>query len=292
MKKAIWFLSILVITSLACNFGVTVGTPTSPAPLPAETIIPTNPVPNATATAPQPSFEGVAVMFDKVSLVLPPGLASGAGGTQLPRTEGDDVAPWELTPGHVLLDLEGYILQDKFHKPRIYVYPAQGYAEVLPSAFDDIQRLTSILNAPGAPIASDQLPHIPFFNAGQLFASNIEVISFQNGKGVRFVTEYAQYYAPPNNHDLFYHFQGLTNDGAYYIIAILPISAPALAENSELGATVPVGGVPYPDMADPNANWEGYYTAVTNFLDATAPEAFSPTIAQLDLLIQSVKIAQ
>jgi hypothetical protein len=62
---------------------------------------------------------------------------------------------------------------------------------------------------------------VPFFNAAQVFASNIKVISFQNGKGVRFLTEYAQHAASANNHNLFYYFQGLTGDGAYYIIAIL-----------------------------------------------------------------------
>jgi hypothetical protein len=34
----------------------------------------------------------------------------------------------------------------------------------------------------------------------------------------------------------------------------------------------------------------GYYTAVTDLLDSTSPEAFSPTLHQLDLLIQSMRI--
>ncbi|MEO8354588.1 MAG: hypothetical protein ABI621_01610 [Chloroflexota bacterium] len=41
----------------------------------------------------------------------------------------------------------------------------------------------------------------------------MQVINFQNGRGIRFLTQYAQYPAPINNHELFYHFQGLTNDG-------------------------------------------------------------------------------
>ena len=83
--------------------------------------------------------------------------------------------------------------------------------------------MNNILGAPGAPIAVAQLPTVPFFNAQQAFASNIQILSFQNGRGVRFLTEYAQYPVSANNQDLFYHFQGLTSDGAYYIIAILPI---------------------------------------------------------------------
>ena len=140
------------------------------------------------------------------------------------------------------------------------------------------------------PLSSEQLPAIPSFNAQQAFASNMQMISFQNGRGVRFLTEYGQYAVSANNNELFYHFQGLTSDGAYYIIAILPITVPVIAETSDGGAVLPPGGIPYPYFADPNADMEAYYTAVTALLDGTSPEAFSPTINRLDQLIQSMRI--
>jgi hypothetical protein len=218
-------------------------------------------------------------------------LASGARGLQIPRAEGEEVAPWEVTPGHIQLKLEGYSLQGKFHEPQIYVYPALEYAEMYPPAFESIRRLDNILYTPGGPsLDADQLPVIPFFNAAQVFDSNAQVISFQNGQGVRFLTEYAQSAASVNNHELFYHFQGVTRDGAYYIIAILPITAPVLAETSDAGAPLPPGAVPYPYLADPNADMQAYYYSVTGVLNATPAEAFTPTISQLDSLIQSMRI--
>ena len=237
-----------------------------------------------------PSFEGVPVFFGPLSLVLPPGLASGISGNQFPHSEGQDLPYWEVTPGHSVLKLEGYLLQGKSHQPQIYVYPAQAYAEMVPGAFESIRRLDNILYGPDAPISVDQLPAVPFFNAQQTFASNIQKTSFQNGGGVRFVTEYAQYPASVNNTDLFYQFQGVTRDGAYYIIAILPINNPALAATSDGGAVLPAGGVPYPDITAPNPDMPGYYSAVTNLLNAQSPEAFAPTINQLDSLIQSMRI--
>jgi hypothetical protein len=132
---------------------------------------------------------------------------------------------------------------------------------------------------------------VPFFNAQQVFASNIQVIAFQNGSGLRFLTEYAQYAAPVNNHELFYHFQGVTRDGDYYVIAILPITAPVLAETSDAAEVLPSGGVAYPDINAPNANVQGYYTAITDLLNAISPDAFSPSLDQLDVLIQSIRIA-
>lgn len=291
VKKVFLFLSILIVVSLvACDLSVT-GTPsTSPAALPTNTTIPATVAPTAIATALQPSFEGVAVTFDSLSIVLPSGLATGVGGLQFPHAEADTAGPWEVTPGHTVLKLEGYALQDKTHQPQIYVYPAQGYAELYPPAFESMHRLNNLIFDPGAAISAEQLPAVPFFNTQQVFASNIQVISFQNGQGVRFLTEYAQYPASANNHDLFYHFQGMTSDGASYIVAILPISNPFLAETSDGGAALPPEGVPYPYFADPNADMQLYYRSVIDVLNATPLEAFTPTLNLLDLLIQSMRI--
>ena len=161
---------------------------------------------------------------------------------------------------------------------------------MLPAAFESIHRLDNILYPPGGPDLNNPLPAIPFFNDQQVFASNVKVISFQNGQGVRFLTQYAQYSAPANNHDLFYEFQGVTRDGAYYIVAILPIRNPMLAETSDAGAPLPVGGVPYSYMIDPNTDMQLYYRSVTDVLNATPADTFTPTLNQLDQLIQSMSI--
>lgn len=308
LKKVFSFLSILSILSLvACDLSVTVALPTitmipasvtpivattAPTQVPASaTLVPATVASNSTPSALQPSFDGVEVSVGPLSVVLPPGVTYGSRGIEFPRAEGENVAPWEVTPGHVQLKLEGYLLQGKFHQPQIYVYPAQPYAEMFPAAFESIRRLDNIHGSPGAPISDEQLPTVPFFNARQVFASNIQEISFQNGWGVRFLTEYAQYAASANNHDLFYHFQGLTSDGLYYVIAILPISNPFLAETSDGGAALPPEGIPYPYFADPNADMTNYYKSVTDVLNATPPQSFAPTINQLDSLIQSMRIA-
>jgi hypothetical protein len=257
----------------------------------AATSIPATASSNPTPTVSEPPAHETAVSFRSLSLVLPSGLASGISGNQVPRNEGQDLPYWEVTPGHSVINLEGYALQGKFHQPQIYIYPAQAYAEMVPGAFESIHRLDNILYGPGAPISGEQLPAVPFFNAQQVFATNVQKISFQNGAGVRFITEYAQYPASVNNHDLFYHFQGVSRDGAYYIIAILPISVPVLAETSDAGAVLPPDAVPYPDITVPNPDMAGYYSAVTRLLNAQSPEAFVPTINQLDSLIQSMQIA-
>jgi len=314
MKKIFLLLSILVLVTLACDLSVTVAPPTVPASLPTNTTVPTvaaptqlvNPAtptpeifisltqaipatvtPNATVFVPPPPSDSVEVSAGKLSLVLSAKIASGMSGRDFPRAEGQNIAHWDVTPGHSVFELDNYRLQGKSLEPQIYIYPAQEYVELYPPVFESMHRLNNILYDPNNP----QLPAVPFFNAQQAFASNVQVMSFQNGKGVRFLTEYAQYPVSANNQDLFYQFQGFTSDGFYYIVAIFPISLPVLAETSDAGAALPVGGVPYPYYADPNADMQAYYNAVTNLLNAASPEAFTPTLSQLDSLVQSMRVA-
>jgi hypothetical protein len=305
MKKIFLFLSIFIFVTMACDLAVTVAPTNDPVPLPTNTITPTQIPASVTSIsiteAPDPitaiptvqplSADGVTVTYGPLGFVLPSGIASGFVGDQFSRVEGDSVAPWEVTPGHTQITLDGYLLQGKFHQPQIFVYPATSYAEMYPAAFESIHRLDNILYNPAGLNLNEPLPAVPFFNAAQIFASNIQAISFQGGSGVRFITEYAQNYAPVNNNELFYHFQGLSRNGAYYIIAIFPITAPVLAESSDPGAILPPGGVAFPDINNSNPDVQGYYASVTNLLNTTSPDAFTPTINQLDALIQSMLIA-
>ncbi|MEJ2707885.1 MAG: hypothetical protein P8074_09775 [Anaerolineales bacterium] len=297
MKQIYLFLTLLFVLSLAaCGSPVTAVEPSaiptteipaSATPLPATPIPPTE-VPAATPSNP----EAASVTYGPLSFTLPAELGSGITGSQLPPAEGEGVATWDVTPGHTQITLDGYPLQEKFHQPQIFVYPAAAYAELSPGAFESIHRLDNILYDPAGINLDQPLPFVPFFNAAQVFASNVQAVSFQGGGGVRFVTEYAQGPVPVNNHDLLYNFQGLSRDGTYYIIAIFPITAPNLAETSDLSAPVPQGGIAFPALNSANPDIQGYYAAVTDLLNGTDPKAFSPTLGQLDALIQSMQIVQ
>ena len=265
---------------------------------PTDTIItPTTSVKTTTATpevfsTPTPTSDGTEVSYGPLTLVVPAGIADGASGKEvLPFTD-DDAAWWQKGPGHTQINLKDYyVLQDKTLQPMIYIYPATDYAVLVPTAFESMHRLRNMISGVESMSTPDQLPAVPFFNAAQVFASNIEEISFQNGSGIRFLTEYAQYAAPVNNQDLFYQFQGLSDDGDYYIVAIFPITMSKLAETSDEDADLPDGGIPYTYFSDnDNFDAQDYYAKITDLLNSTSDESFSPSISQLDTLIQSMVI--
>jgi hypothetical protein len=254
----------------------------------------TKPAPASTPAIETPvSSTGTTVTFGRLTISVPSEVASGASGREIDQIIGEDDPIWQKTPGHQQVMFgDYYVLQGKFHQPKIYVYPAEAYAELVPAASESIHRLNDILKGTSESVSEGQLPSIPFFNAQKVFASNIMRIPFQNGEGVRFLTEYAQYFAPVNNHELFYNFHGVTLDGAYYIMAIFPITVPSCAETSELTAPIPPGGITFPDINTTNVDFQDYYKAVSDLLNTTPPDAFSPSINQLDLLIKSIQIAQ
>jgi hypothetical protein len=269
MKKTFFALCMLALVITACNMPApSTSTPQIETPI----VVPTN-----------TTSSGGVVTFNNVSFTVPLGVAQNAQGETVSAVSDTNNSPWwQIAPEHSKFTLTGYQLQDKFLQPQIFVYPADEYAKLNSNAADQIQKLKVIIA--GAPLTKDAAPNW-VMNAAQLMASKMQVINFQNGRGVRFLTQYDQYPAIINNHQLFYLFQGLTNDGKYYIVAILPVTSPILAEDEKPESPVPQGGV----SAQGGTN-DAYYDAVTKALDAMYEDSFNPSLFQLDALIQSITV--
>jgi hypothetical protein len=112
-----------------------------------------------------------------------------------------------------------------------------------------------------------------------MFQSNIAFIDFQNGSGIRYLTQFGQAVYPIENFSLFYTFQGLTSDERFYIAAILPTSNPVLPDPDTIEM----------DQAFYDA-FEQYINDIEFLLDAQTPESFSPSLMVLDQLIESLSI--
>jgi hypothetical protein len=247
----------------------------------------------ASTIASPPTPAGTSFAADGVSIVIPTGLATGASAETVTAVTDEGGAPWDVAPAYTRLTLEGYALQGKFFQPQIMIYPAPEYAAASNGAGISIQRLQAILASPSAPITNDVLPRLPFVNADQIIGAAPMVVPFTNGSGVRALAEYAQYPAQINNEELFYHFEGLTGDGRFYIVATLPINAGFVAPGSDPSSTAPSGGVPFPPAGSTDTSaFENYYQAVTSMLNAAAPDAFQPTLTDLDILMQSLQVTR
>jgi hypothetical protein len=272
MKQKLFIFCTLILLIVSCNLP-SVATPTQPM----ETSVP---VPTSTVDT------GGMVTLNNVSFGIPLGVANDALSEMVSgTTDPNNNASWDIAPDHLKFTLTGYQVRESFAEPQIFVYPADEYAKLNTSAAEQINRLKEILA--GTPLSKDTTPIVPFYNAGQLFTAQMQTLEFKSGRGVRMVTQYAQYPAPVNNHELIYHFQGLTADGKYYVVAVLPVTSSILAANDKPESPVPAGGVPIPTDTGPNP---AYYDAVTKALDAMYPDSFNPSLFQLDALIQSITV--
>ncbi|HEY9151440.1 MAG TPA: hypothetical protein VIN60_01035 [Anaerolineales bacterium] len=233
---------------------------------------------------------GIPVFASPIRLVIPDGLATGASAKTISAVTDQTGAPWDIAPAHLQLTFQGYPPNGSFHVPQLFVYPAQDYATANPSAAESIKRLQAVLSNPNAQYTNDQLPYVPFFNAGQVFAAQEKIIQFNGGAGIRIVTQYAQDVSPINNGSLFYHFEGLTSDGKYYIVAILPTRLSFLPADNNPGSPVPSGGIAFPQNNASGVDYENYFKQITDKINAAQPDQFSSSLTSLDSLVQSMTI--
>ncbi len=302
-RRPTWLIIILVILAICLCLGciVSIGagaffinvrsetTPASvavitqevsqiPEPILPETALP---VPTDSVIIPEaPTFPGREVFTQGIRFNLSQDVAGDIFAETIPAETGSNIPEWEIGPEYIRINFSGYqSTGETFHQPQLLIYPADQYAEVNQGAAGIIENLKLVLTTKSNSSSDDYLPFLPLWNAGQIFHSNITYLDFQNGSGVRYLTQYGQDVYPINNYSLFYTFQGLTSDERYYIAAIFPVSNPVLPDPESIQM----------DQAFYDTFLQ--YIEETKFLlNTQSPENFSPSLIVLDQLIESLKI--
>jgi hypothetical protein len=130
------------------------------------------------------------------------------------------------------------------------------------------------------------LPFLPWINAQQTFCAQPQILEFHGGRGVRYISEYSQGPEPVLDQHVFYTFQGLTDDGQFYISAIFPVET----------GIFPVEPAPCPRCSDPNYNpfpeWQALIAEQLAQLNMQAIDEFTPSLSTLDDLVQSIQIGE
>jgi hypothetical protein len=283
MKSLVYFFAILSILMFSCSLPST-ATPTSPPvvtepPAATETPLVTEPpVITEAPTASEPAPPAPNAFCNELSLYLDPTLANSITCEVIPAS----TLEMDIHPEYTKMTLIGYPLQNKFFPPNISIFPVQAYDLLMPNYLPDRVSELQTLIAGGLPGTSG-LPFLPIFNAAQAFHANYALNPFVSGGGIRFLTLYAQYFAPVNNQDLFYTYQGLTNDGQYWVSAILPINHVILPETAD----PPPGGMTWDQFS---ANYDVYIADMITQLEAQIPDSYLPSLTALDTLVTSITI--
>ncbi len=137
------------------------------------------------------------------------------------------------------------------------------------------------------PLTSDlSLPFLPWINAKQSFCAQPQLIQFSGGQGVRYLSYYTQGLNPVLDKQVFYTFQGLTNDGQFYISALFPVQTGIFP--TEPSPCSVCGDTNY----DPSSEFMTLLSTQLTDLNAQAGDHFVPSLAVLDKLVQSIQIGQ
>jgi hypothetical protein len=229
----------------------------------------------------QPPVSGTSFNDQGISFVLPDALGDQAT-IQVMPAEGQPGDPgFMVRPEHRQIDLTSYPISDHFHQPQLWVFPVDEYQAMADAVTNIIDRLETLI-AIQPNYDGDWLPFLPPFNAAQIISARVDYVNFQNGSGMRYLTLYGQAYRPINNYELFYTFQGLTEDGQYYIAAILPIWQDGLPDN---GDQIPGG-----DFEAFAENFESYAAEQEANLETVPSTSFMPDIEILDAFIASLLV--
>lgn len=191
---------------------------------------------------------------------------------------GADIPSWDNLPAHTVISLNGYVIQYHLHKAHLIIYPINDLEKFNEGAAQKAADLKALLQTKQT---GERMPFLPLFNAAQIMHTQVKFLDFANGKGVRFLTQFDQAPLPINNHELFYTFQGLSNDGKFYLAAVLPVTHASLPADEQVNTT---------DMDAYMSSFRSKMNETIASLEQQPASSFIPDLGKLDAMIQSIEI--
>jgi len=153
------------------------------------------------------------------------------------------------------------------------------FAKAYPNLNEAAAKLRKLLATRPVRFRFDKdLTDIPFNDATGAIESKVQYLSFKTGRGIFFLTQYTQDLQanPVNNEELTSDFQGLSNDGKYYVAARLAVTHPSLPK-----------GIDFTDRVKRDKNLL-YLKKQEQALNRYRDESFQPSLRTLKSLLASI----
>ena len=201
-----------------------------------------------------------------------------------------------ISPEHVCFNL-----QDKRPLPALergarYFYPTDSFICAVPlqdpsvkefgKAYPNLDAFAKDLRKilrerPASLEQRGDIPDFPPNNASPSIVSRFQYLDFRSGAGILFLTQYSNEMQPNpvNNEELTVDFQGLTQDGRYYVAARLAITHPSLPR-----------GIDFTDDIERDLPDFNYLKKEAKELDGFSEESFRPSLKSLKALLSSISV--
>jgi hypothetical protein len=145
-----------------------------------------------------------------------------------------------------------------------------------------------LAQARGEQGCSAAMPFLPMWEACQAFISHVRYVDFKNGKGVFFLTQWDRETTQISNESLEYAYQGITDDGRYWIYAEFSVLAPFLPKGDE--PEVVAWAEKNYLLSHNSKEYRNYSRPVLAKLEALPSDKFQPSLGLLEQLIQSLEV--
>lgn len=136
-----------------------------------------------------------------------------------------------------------------------------------------------------------EIPYLPFYDASEMFVARAKNVSFRNGNGVFFLTQFTQDSGNlVNNDELSLMYQGISTDGKYYVLADFPITVSFLPNRD--ANEFECYKVPRTDKDFKNGEkkYRQYLAKMTARLENLSPDEFEPSLRYFEEIISTLKI--
>jgi hypothetical protein len=206
----------------------------------------------------------------------------------------DDLYPGS-SPAYAVFRLLGYSGGIQYQLPyplseaRLMVFRTAdfaGFGDNLPGGYNSQKDGLSFLLMGGVDASfcdqphtspAQALPFLPYLNSAQVFCAKPTIIEFEGGRGIRYLTAYSQDVGPVLDWFVFYTFQGLTDDGQYYVSAAFPVQTGVFPLDS-----------PANFVMGEQASLE--LSQQLTSLEEMPENEFYPPLSQLDQMVKSIQI--
>jgi heat shock protein HslJ len=196
-------------------------------------------------------------------------------------------------PPHIILTFDGQSPEDAIANgsQRMYIFPTDAYMALYEAqgssiVADQVTRLQQLIAEADSrqTVPDSPMPLLPPPNSLMNRWAQFLDLDFVDGRGVRYVSE------APNRQDIgawtnqgtSYYYQGLTPDSTFYVSLVWPVTTESLPNTYEdVPADIQT------QATDPNT-YDAYLQTTKDTLSALPTSAWSPDLARLDAMIQSL----
>jgi len=134
-----------------------------------------------------------------------------------------------------------------------------------------------------------QMPFLPMWEASQAFFTRPQFINFKGGCGVFFLTQWnVSDTSQITNDGLDYAFQGITDNGQYYIYAEFSVTAPFLPNDND--PEVVAWNEKNYLLPQKSKTYQDYLHPIVAKLQALPADQFKPNLKLLEQLISSMEV--